>query len=149
MRTHVSKRDCSRHLAIAAAIMTENQNTVSEFAKRIDAAVAGWKAKLRREQADVRASSVPGTGDADALRRAAADLEADLAAIRSDIEYETARATTFETLAMDAIRKGDDRAARDALVKQQESAERLHQLGADATVLRAMLAELASFSEQS
>src|SRR4249919_2360653 len=102
MRTNVSKRDCSRRLAVAAAIMAENQNTVSEFAKRIDAAVAGWKAKLRREQAGARAtSSATGTSDADALRRAAADLEADLAAILSDFEHETARANTFETLAMD------------------------------------------------
>jgi len=130
--------------------MTENQHTVSEFAKRIDAAVAGWKAKLRREQEGGRAaSSASGTSDVDALRRAAADLETDLATILSDFERETARANTFETLAMDAIRKGDDRAARDALVKQKESAERLHQLDADATVLRAMLAELASFSGQS
>jgi len=130
--------------------MTENQHTVSEFAKRIDAAVAGWKAKLRREQEGSRAaSSTSGTSDVDALRRAAADLEADLTTIRSDFERETARANTFETLAMAAIRKGDDRAARDALVKQKESAERLHQLDADATVLRAMLAELASFSGQS
>ena len=130
--------------------MTENQHTISEFAKRIDAAVAGWKAKLRREQEGVRsASSASGTSDSDALRRAAADLEADLAAIRSDFEREAARATTFETLAMNAIPKGDDRAARDALVKQRESAERLHQLDADATVLCAMLAELASFSGQS
>jgi hypothetical protein len=130
--------------------MTENQHTISEFAKRIDAAVAGWKAKLRREQEAARsASSASGLGDSDALRRAAADLETDLAAIRSDFEREAARATTFETLAMSAIRKGDDRAGRDALVKQKESAERLHQLDADATVLRAMLAELASFSGQS
>ena len=130
--------------------MTENQHTVSEFAKRIDAAVAGWKAKLRREHEGGRAaSSTSGTSDVDALRRAAADLEADLATILSDFERETARANTFETLAMAAIRKGDDRAARDALVKQKESAERLHQLDADATVLRAMLAELASFSGQS
>ena len=146
----MSKRDRSRRLAVAAPIMTEKQNTVSEFAKRIDVAVAGWKAKLRREQEGAPAtSSATGTSDADALRRAAADLEADLAAILSDFEHETARANTFETLAMDAIRKGDDRAARDALVKQKESAERLHQLDADATVLRAMLAELASFPEQS
>jgi len=130
--------------------MTENQHTVSEFAKRIDAAVAGWKAKLRREHEGGRtASSASGASDVDALRRAAADLEADLATILSDFERETARANTFETLAMAAIRKGDDRAARDALVKQKESAERLHQLDADATVLRAMLAELASFSGQS
>jgi len=130
--------------------MTENQHTISDFAKRIDAAVAGWKAKLRREQEGARsASSASGPSDSDALRRAAADLEADLAAIRSDFEREAARATTFETLAMNAIRKGDDRAARDALVKQRESAERLHQLDADATVLCAMLAELASFSGQS
>ena len=130
--------------------MTENQHTVSEFAKRIDAAVAGWKAKLRREHEGGRAtSSASGASDVDALRRAAADLEADLATILSDFERETARANTFETLAMDAIRKGDDRAARDALLKQKESAERLHQLDADATVLRAMLAELASFSGQS
>jgi len=130
--------------------MTENQHTISEFAKRIDAAVAGWKAKLRREQEGARsASSASGASDSDALRRAAADLEADLAAIRSDFEREAARATTFETLAMNAIRKGDDRAARDALVKQRESDERLHQLDADATVLRAMLAELASFSGRS
>ena len=130
--------------------MTENQHTVSEFAKRIDAAVAGWKAKLRREHEGSRAaSSTSGTSDVDALRRAAADLEADLATILSDFERETARANTFETLAMAAIRKGDDRAARDALVKQKESAERLHQLDADATVLRAMLAELASFPGQS
>ena len=122
--------------------MTKNQQTISEFAARIDATVAAWKAKLRREQQGAPAtSSRHAASDADALRRAAADLEADLATILADFEHEIGRANAFETLAMDAIRKGDDRAARDALSQQQESADRLQQLDAEATVLRAMIGE--------
>ena len=122
-----------------------NQQTISEFAKRIDATVAAWKAKIAREQETApRTTSAHGTSDSDALRAAGADLEADLAAILGDLEGEVARATAFETLAMDAIRKGDDRAARDALLKQQQSTDRLQQLDAEATGLREMLSTLAT-----
>lgn len=127
---------------IADDQMIKNRQTVSEFAARIDATVAAWKAKIRRDQNDAPAIlSARDTSDVDTLRRAAADLESDLAAILADYEHEVAGANAFETLAMDAIRRGDDRAARDALVKQQESADRFKQLDAEATVLREMLAE--------
>ena len=142
MRTDVSQRNRSCRLAVVETVTT-NQHTISEFAKRIDAAVATWKRKIRREyEATPVTSDAARSGDADALRRAAADLAADLAAILAEFERETARATAFETEAMHAIRRGDDRAARGALLKQQESADRIQQLDAEATVLRAILAHI-------
>jgi phage shock protein A len=113
-----------------------------EFSERINAVVSAWKAKIRHDHESAPATSSPDpAGDASALRRAVADLAADLAAIGTNLAHEETRATAFETRAMDAIRKGDDRAAREALLAWQGSVDELHRLDAEATVLRAMLAE--------
>lgn len=76
-----------------------------------------------------------------ALQRAADDVARDLARVLERAASETTRSCDLQARAIDAVRHGDERAARDALRAVETSAELLRQLDADATVLRAMLAE--------
>ena len=122
---------------------------MSEFAERIDAVVAAWKAKLRHAQAGATAGSSPHAArGVPALRHVVADLDADLAALLAEVAHEKARAAACETRAMDAIRENDDWAAREALSGQKTSVDTLQRLDAEATVLRAMLAECRTVLDQ-
>ncbi|MEP6492144.1 MAG: hypothetical protein ABJF01_05675 [bacterium] len=82
------------------------------------------------------------------LRAAAAELEADLARLLQATTREQGRFAEFEARAMAAIHNGDDDAARDALVAQQASLDTLKELDADATVVRASLAECRAVLDQ-
>ena len=81
------------------------------------------------------------TESAAELRQHVGTLEADLAEVSAKIADIRTRAAAVERRAMDAIRAGDDRGARDALVEQHAHTEDLAALEADAQVLRAILSE--------
>jgi phage shock protein A len=122
---------------------------MSEFAERIDAAVASWKAKLRPAQERATdSSSARAAGDATALRRVVADLEGDLATLLERVAHDKARAGEFETRAMKAIHENDDWAAREALLGQQQLVDTLQQLDSEVIVLQAMLAECRAILDQ-
>ena len=122
---------------------TSSRNNVNEGLARIDAAVAAWKATMR--DATTRGGTiVPDRTEAVVqLRRAAQDLEADLASILDKLQAALAQADALELQAMTAVRRGDDVAARSALLEREPVAAACEQLEADAKVIRAMLAECA------
>jgi hypothetical protein len=115
---------------------------MKEFRDRIDAAVTAWKAKLKGEQrlrepaSDLRSERAVAE-----LESAARELEADLADVLNKAAAEAKRVTEFEAQAMNAIRAGDDWAAREALLLVRQSMEKLESLNADTLVLRAMIGE--------
>jgi len=75
------------------------------------------------------------------LRRELAGLEAEIVGVEGRLSRIRARQRVIEQRAMDAIRAGDDRAARAALVEMLPHAEDAAPLEADLTVLRAMADE--------
>ena len=77
------------------------------------------------------------------LRRAMQDLEADLASVLDKLQAALAEADALELQAMTAVRRGDDVAARSALLEREPVTAAYEQLEADAKVIRAMLAECA------
>ena len=121
---------------------------MSEFAKRIDSAVDAWKAKIRGEHSASDAGSDAVASGAPSLERAVRDLEADLANLLEQVALEVGRAEQLELRAMDAIRRGDDRGAREAVVAHQDAVDAMQRLEADATVVRAMIAECRAVLDQ-
>jgi phage shock protein A len=83
------------------------------------------------------------------LRRSVQALEADLASILKNLHTTAASAEALESEAMDAVHRGDDAAARSALVRREPLAARCEELEADAHVIRAMLAECAAVLDDS
>lgn len=75
------------------------------------------------------------------LRRELAGLETEIVGVEGRLSEIRARQHLIEQRAMDAIRAGDDRAARAALVEMMPHAEAAAPLEADLTVLRAMADE--------
>jgi hypothetical protein len=75
------------------------------------------------------------------LRRELAGLETEIVGVEGRLSEIRARQRVIEQRAMDAIRAGDDRAARAALVEMMPHAEAAAPLEADLTVLRAMADE--------
>jgi phage shock protein A len=75
------------------------------------------------------------------LRRELAGLEAEIVAVDGRLSEIRARQRVIQQRAMDAIRAGDDRAARAALIEMMPHAEDAAPLEADLTVLRAMADE--------
>jgi hypothetical protein len=120
----------------------------SDFASRIDAAVSAWKTKLKIEREKSSAGDTQGPNGIPSLRGAAADLERDLANVLEQIAVETARARVLESRAMDVVRTHDYRGARDAFRAHEECVEALKQLAANATVIRAMIAECHAMLDQ-
>lgn len=116
-----------------------------EFPERIEAAVAALKAKLKGTHEAPNPDAASGVAE---LERAARDLEADLADVLKEVVLEARRAGELETRAMEAIRNGDDSLAREALQAHQVSVDTLQKLDADATVLRAMIAECRAVLDQ-
>lgn len=87
--------------------------------------------------------------------RAAEQLRADMSALESEMTESTqvladieARAATAEARAMEAIRAGDDRAARASLLQQQAYVAKAAAVGADLKVLRAILDECYRFANE-
>jgi phage shock protein A len=111
------------------------------FTERIDAAVAAWEAKLRLAQEDAIDGIAPRAVQDDALRRLVIELEEELAALLVRVAHESVRAGEFEVRAMNALRRNDDWAAREALVRQRQVVDQLEELDAEVIVLRAMLAD--------
>jgi phage shock protein A len=77
----------------------------------------------------------------ESLHRELAGLEAEIAGVEGRLSDIRARQRMIEQRAMDAIRAGDDRAARAALIEMLPHAEDAAPLEADLTVLRAMADE--------
>jgi electron transfer flavoprotein alpha subunit len=77
------------------------------------------------------------------LRRATEELEADLASVLNELQTALAQAGALELQAMTAVQRGDDVAARSAILEREPVAAACEQLEADAKVIRAMLAECA------
>jgi phage shock protein A len=75
------------------------------------------------------------------LRHELTGLEAEIVSVEGRLSEIRARRRVIEQRAMDAIRAGDDRAARAALVEMMPHAEDAAPLEADLTVLRAMADE--------
>jgi hypothetical protein len=82
---------------------------------------------------------------ADELRAMARELEADLALVEAQISATAARMLDVEGRAIAAVKRHDDRSARELLIEQAASAGELEQLDADAKVLRALLDEIREF----
>ena len=115
---------------------------MSEYANRIEARLASWKARLTGGQRSHDVGTSDDREDSVAeLQRATQQLEVDLADLLGAAALQAERAANFEARAMEAIRNGDDGAAREALRTQQECVDTLARLEADATVIRAMIAE--------
>jgi len=119
---------------------------MAEFAKRFEAAVSNLKGKIG-QPGKARSGDVPPNATED-LRRAAAELEADLSRVLEQSTRATARAGECETRAMEAIRKGDDDSARLALREYQECLDTIQKSDVDAGVLRTMLAECAAVLDE-
>lgn len=75
------------------------------------------------------------------LRHELSGLEAEITGVERRLVEIRARQRAVEQRAMDAIRAGDDRAARAALLEMMPHAEDAALLEADLTVLRAMADE--------
>jgi phage shock protein A len=101
-----------------------------------------WKAKL---QADTKASSNDPAGQrrdrVEELRLAVNELETDLAGVTGRITEALSKAGAYEDVAMQAIRRGDDVGARDALRRQHVHLDVVPELEAEVVVIRAMIAE--------
>ena len=83
------------------------------------------------------------------LRRSVEALEADLASILEKLKAASAQAEALEFEAMTAIHRGDDVAARSALVRREPLAAQCEELEADTHVIRAMLAECSAVLSES
>ena len=120
-----------------------SRNKVDEGLARINAAVAAWMATMK--DATTRSGTIAANKAESMvqLRRATADLEADLASVLDKLQAALAQADALELQAMTAVRRGDDVAARSALLEREPVTAACDQLEADAKVIRAMLAECA------
>ena len=85
---------------------------------------------------------------ADTLREIARELEAELEAVQAELSKNEKGAQEHEVRAMAAIKRGDDASARSALMEMKAFATEMGQLGADAHVLRSLLAEIHEFLAQ-
>jgi electron transfer flavoprotein alpha subunit len=118
-------------------------NKVTEGLARSKAAVVAWKSSMT--DAMTRGGTI-GADKAEAitqLRRATEELEADLASVLNELQTALAQAGALELQAMTAVQRGDDVAARSAILEREPVAAACEQLEADAKVIRAMLAECA------
>jgi len=82
---------------------------------------------------------------AESLREMARELEHELETVTARLSIVAKDASDAEASAMGAIRKGDDQAARAALIDQQAFVGVLAELEADANVLRSLLGEIRKF----
>jgi phage shock protein A len=85
------------------------------------------------------------TGPADQLRAEIASLEAEMAESQRALADLEAKMRAAETRAMEAIRAGDQQAARASLLEQGAHAEKAGALADDLKVLRAILDECHDF----
>jgi len=85
---------------------------------------------------------------ADALREIARELEGELEVVQAELSKNERSAQTHEARAMAAIKRGDDQSARAALMEMNGCATEMGRLGADAHVLRSLLAEIHEFLTQ-
>jgi len=83
------------------------------------------------------------------LRQQIRELETELVAATRKLADARSRSETIERRAMDAVRAGDDRVARDALVELQPHVEEAALIEADIKVLRALLSECDDFLRHS
>jgi phage shock protein A len=143
-RSYCIRPQLSLSVRWRAEHLVEREDLVTRFDEHIGAAVAAWKAKIRRVQPGPQRRSDPVA----ALREGVRVLEADIAAVEARLETERHRANAAETRAMNAIRATDDAAARQALLEQRRFAEACEELRADVDVLHAMLAECRSVLTQ-
>lgn len=79
------------------------------------------------------------------LQSEIAGLEARLAAAEQQVAEIQTAAAVAEQSAIDAVRAGDDRLARSALMKQRDYVEEAERIEADVAVLRALLDESRDF----
>jgi phage shock protein A len=90
----------------------------------------------------MRSSTAKDTDTAlEELREATKELTSDYDGLATTIARARARVAEFEVEAMEAIRRGEDVAAREALLRQQKQTASLDSLLADAAVVRAMIDE--------
>jgi phage shock protein A len=75
------------------------------------------------------------------LREATRELTSDYDGLMATIEHARARAADFEAQAIEAVRRGDDAAAREALMRHEKQTTSLNNLLADAAVVRSMIEE--------
>ena len=124
--------------------LDRNRNKVHDGLARINSAVATWKGAMT--SAIVRdAATPPDNGDAAVeLRHSMDALHADLKSVLEKLGTATADAERLEAEAMSAVQRGDDAAARSALLQRVPVAEACEGLEADAQVIRAMLDECAT-----
>lgn len=85
---------------------------------------------------------------ADTLRAIARELEAELEVVRAELSKNEKGAQEHEVRAMAAVKRGDDRSARAALMEMKVFATEMGELGADAHVLQSLLAEIHEFLAQ-
>lgn len=91
-------------------------------------------------------STVEDARPADELRAQISALENELAESEHALADIESQAAAVEARAMDAIRSGDDRTARTALLAEQELTDKAAAIGADRRVLRAILEECHEFA---
>ena len=104
---------------------------------------------LFRKLSARRSSASAGNDDPAArLRAEISALEADVAASTQTLADLHNEMGAVEAQAMEAIRAGNDRAARDCLVAQQAYAEKAAGIAADLEVLRTILDEYATLMKK-
>ena len=102
---------------------------------------------FRRRPFATAASSDESASAADRLQTEISALEGELAESTQALADVHARVAAAEVRAMEAVRAGDDRAARASLVGMQADAERAASIAADLKVLRAILDECREFAK--
>ena len=101
----------------------------------------------RRPRASQSASSDESASPADRLQAEISALEGEMTESIQVLADVQARVAAAEVRAMEAVRAGDDRAARASLVAMQADAERAALIAADLKVLRAILDECREFAK--
>ena len=102
---------------------------------------------FRRRPLATAASSDESATPADRLQAEISAIEGDMNESIQVLADVQARVAAAEVRAMEAIRAGDDRAARASLVAMQADAERAALIAADLKVLRAILDECREFAK--
>ncbi len=102
---------------------------------------------FRRRPLATAAASDESASPADKLQAEISALEGEMAESIQALADVHARVAAAEVRAMEAIRAGDDRAARASLVGMQADAERAASIAADLKVLRAILDECREFAK--
>ena len=82
------------------------------------------------------------------MRDIARELEAELEVVETELSKNEKAAQKHEARAMAAIKRGDDGSARAALMEMKAFTTEMGKLGADAHVLRSLLAEIHEFLGQ-